>query len=99
MANVPTKSAPVKKESTGTTSSIFAALTVPICLVVSYCIFFFILGDPSHYAGGDVQNGAAQDIYGIVHKGGYLVPIVMGYLLMVIVFSIERFIVIGKATG
>jgi biopolymer transport protein ExbB len=39
------------------------------------------------------------DIYGIVHKGGYLVPLVLGYVLMVIVFSIERFIVIGKATG
>jgi biopolymer transport protein ExbB len=100
MANVPTKpTAPVKKESTGTTSSIFAALTVPICLIVSTLIFVFILGDPSHYKGGDVTNGDANDIYGIVHKGGYLVPIVMGYLLMVIVFSIERFIVIGKATG
>jgi len=98
MANVPTKSAPVKKEG-GSTSSIFAALTVPICLIVSTCIFIFILGDPSHYKGGDPVNGDANDIYGIVHKGGYLVPIVMGYLLMVIVFSIERFIVIGKATG
>ena len=99
MANVPTKpTAPVKKEG-GSTSSIFAALTVPICLIVSTCIFVFILGDPSHYKGGDPTNGDANDIYGIVHKGGYLVPIVMGYLLMVIVFSIERFIVIGKATG
>ncbi len=99
MANVPTKSAPVKKESTGTTSSIFAALTVPICLVVSTLIFFFILGDPSHFKGGDPVNGDANDIYGIVHKGGVLVPVVTGYILMVIVFSIERFIVIGKATG
>eukprot|EP01137_Pigoraptor_chileana_P007556 Opistho-2@53310 len=32
-------------------------------------------------------------------KGGFIVPILMGMLLMVFVFSIERFIVIGKATG
>ena len=38
-------------------------------------------------------------IYGTVHKGGVLVPLVMSYVLMVIVFSIERFIVIGKASG
>ena len=99
MANVPTKSASVTKESSGSSSSIFAALAIPICLVVSFSLFFFILGDPSHYAGGDVEHGAAQDIYGIIHKGGYLVPVVLGYILMVIVFSIERFIVIGKATG
>jgi biopolymer transport protein ExbB len=100
MANVPTKpTAPVKKESTGTTSSIFAALAIPICFIVSFGLFFIVFGDASHYAGGDVEHGAAQDFFGIVHKGGYLVPVVMGYLLMVIVFSIERFIVIGKATG
>jgi len=100
MATVPTKpTAPVKKESTGSASSIFATLAIPICLVVSICLYVFVLGDPSHYAGGDVEHGASQDIYGIVHKGGPLVPIVLGYILMVIVFSIERFIVIGKATG
>ena len=100
MANVPTKpTAPVKKENTGSSSSIFATLTVPICLVISWLIFQFILADPSHYKGGDVTGGEPNDVFGIVHRGGYLVPIVMGYVLMVIVFSIERFIVIGKATG
>jgi len=99
MANVPTKpTAPVKKESSSA-SSIFASLAIIICLAVSLLIFFFILADPSHYKGGDVLNGEPSDIYGIVHRGGYLVPLVMGYVLMVIVFSIERFIVIGKATG
>jgi len=100
MANAPSKpTAPVKKEGSGSTSSIFAALAIPICFAVSISLFVFIFGDPSHYAGGDVEKGAATDIFGIIHKGGYLVPVVMGYLLMVIVFSIERFMVIGKATG
>jgi biopolymer transport protein ExbB len=98
MANVPTKpTAPVKKESSSA-SSIFATLAIPICLAVSCIIFFFVLADPSHYKGGDLAN-EPSDVFGIVHKGGYLVPLVLGYVLMVIVFSIERFIVIGKATG
>ena len=100
MATVPTKpTAPVRKESSGSASGIFATLAIPICLIVSTLLFIFVLGDPSHYAGGDVEHGQAQDIFGIVHKGGPLVPVVLGYILMVIVFSIERFIVIGKATG
>jgi biopolymer transport protein ExbB len=99
MANAPTKpTTPVKKESSSA-SSIFASLTIPICLVVAICIFVFILGDPSNFKGGDVANGYPANIYGTVHKGGVIVPLIMSFLLMVIVFSIERFVVIGKASG
>jgi biopolymer transport protein ExbB len=35
----------------------------------------------------------------MAYKGGFIVPILIGMLLMVFVFSIERLIVIGKATG
>jgi biopolymer transport protein ExbB len=99
MANVPSKpTAPVKKESSSS-SSIFATLAIPICLIVSVCVYIFFLGDSSHFKGGDPTAGDPADVFGIVHKGGVLVPLVMGYVLMVIVFSIERFIVIGKATG
>jgi biopolymer transport protein ExbB len=99
MATAPSKpTAPVKKES-ASSSGIFATLAIPICFAVTILLFIFIFGDQSHYAGGDVENGKATDIFGIIHKGGPLVPVVMGYILMVIVFSIERFMVIGKATG
>jgi len=99
MATAPTKpSTPVKKESSGA-SSTFALLTIPICIIVAILIFVFILGDPSHYAGGDVENAQKMDVFGTVHRGGYLVPLIMSFVLMVIVFSIERAIVIGKATG
>lgn len=99
MATAPTKpTTPVKKESSST-SGMFAVLTIPICIIVGILIFTFILGDPSHYAGGDVEKGNPQDVYGTVHRGGKLVPIIMSFVLMVIVFSIERAIVIGKAAG
>lgn len=101
MATAPTKpTTPVKpvKESSSA-SGLFASLAIPICLAVSVIIFMFILGDSSHYKGGDVEHGEPTDIFGIVHKGGVLVPLVMSYVLMVIVFSIERFVVIGKASG
>jgi biopolymer transport protein ExbB len=35
----------------------------------------------------------------MVYKGGFIVPILLGMLLMVIVFSIERYFVIAKAAG
>ncbi|MDB5156538.1 MAG: exbB [Mucilaginibacter sp.] len=98
MANAPTKPTTVKKESSSA-SGMFATLTIPLCIIVSILIFFIILADPSHYKGGDVAAGEPVDPFGIIHRGGYLVPLVMSYVLMVIVFSIERFIVIGKASG
>ncbi|HEY2582851.1 MAG TPA: MotA/TolQ/ExbB proton channel family protein, partial [Mucilaginibacter sp.] len=98
MANAPTKpTTPVKKESSA--SGMFATLTIPICIVVAILIFIFVLGDTSHYEGGDVKNGTPSDLFGTVHRGGIIVPLIMSYLLIVIVFSIERFVVIGKASG
>ncbi|RYU89475.1 MotA/TolQ/ExbB proton channel family protein [Mucilaginibacter terrigena] len=99
MANAPTKpTTPVKESSSA--SGAFATLTIPICIVVAICIFVFILGHPSHYKGGDPANEPNPgDLFGTVHKGGVIVPLIMSYLLMVIVFSIERFVVIGKASG
>src|ERR1700753_902339 len=98
MANAPTKpTAPVKKEG-ASNSSMFATLTIPICIVVAILIYIFILGDPSHYTGGDT-SAEPVDYYGTVHRGGTIVPLIMSYLLIVITFSIERFVVIGKASG
>jgi biopolymer transport protein ExbB len=100
MANAPTKpTTPVKKESSSA-SGAFATLTIPICIAVAVLIYIFVLGDGSHYKGGDPENDVNPgDYFGIIHKGGVIVPIIMSYLLMVIVFSIERAIVIGKASG
>ncbi|MDB5125201.1 MAG: flagellar motor protein MotA [Mucilaginibacter sp.] len=98
MANAPTKpTSPVKKESSS--SGMFATLTIPICIVVAILIFILILGDASHFEGGDVEKGTPIDFFGRIHRGGNLVPVILSYLIMVIVFSIERFIVIGKASG
>src|SRR5476651_738114 len=98
MANAPApKPTTVKKESSGS-ASMFSSLAIPICFVVALCTFIFFLGDPSHFKGGN-PDGDTNDIFGLIHKGGVIVPIIMTMLLMVIVFSIERFIVISKASG
>jgi len=97
MANAPTKpTSPVKKEASA--SGLFATLTIPICIVVAILIYIFVLGDASHFTGGDT-SAEPTDYYGTVHRGGTIVPLIMSYLLIVITFSIERFVVIGKASG
>jgi biopolymer transport protein ExbB len=57
------------------------------------------MGAPANFEGGDPEKGHPLNTLGMVYKGGFIVPVLLGMLLMVIVFSIERFIVISKAAG
>ncbi|MES2828317.1 MAG: MotA/TolQ/ExbB proton channel family protein [Bacteroidota bacterium] len=99
MANAP-KPATVKKESSSSASNLFATLTIPICIIIGICIYKFILGDPTNFIDDNAENLPKVGNYaGMAYKGGFIVPVLMGMLLMVIVFSVERLIVIGKATG
>ncbi|WP_442589399.1 MotA/TolQ/ExbB proton channel family protein [Pedobacter sp. AW31-3R] len=99
MANAP-KPTTVKNESSATASNLFATLVIPICLIIGALLYKFVLGDPKNFIDDNIENLPKIGNYaGMAYKGGVIVPILMGMLLMVIVFSVERFIVIGKATG
>lgn len=97
MANAP-KPTTAKKESSG--SSIFASLTIVICILIGIVLWRFVMGDGSNFEGGDnAGHPLPGNYFGMIYKGGYIVPVLMGLFLMVIVFSFERFFVISKATG
>src|SRR5690606_11952152 len=98
MANAP-KPTTAKKESSG--SNIFASLSVVICIIIGFLLWKFVMGNPVNFEGGDPENGhpLPGNYFGMVYKGGYVVPVLMGLFLMVVVFSFERFFVISKAAG
>ncbi|MDQ8006339.1 MAG: MotA/TolQ/ExbB proton channel family protein [Pedobacter sp.] len=99
MANAP-KPTPAKKEGSSSASNLFATLVIPICIVIGILIFKFVLGDANNFIDNNVDNLPKQGNYaGMAYKGGPIVAILIGLLLMTIVFSVERMIVIGKATG
>lgn len=86
-----------KKSSAG---DYFAPITLVLIFIISVLIYVFVLGNGSHFEGGSNLNEPLPgDYMGTVYKGGFVVPILMTMLLAVLVFSIERFITIGKATG
>jgi len=100
MANAP-KPTPAKKESSSKGSNVFASLAIIICLIVGALVWKFVMGDPSNFQGGDPEHGDPMpgNYYAMVYKAGYIVPVLLGLLLMVIVFSFERFFVISRAAG
>jgi biopolymer transport protein ExbB len=83
--------------------SAFAGLAIVIILIVSFILYYTVLGSPSNFEGGNVDNHPVQEGFGkwlgTIYKGGIIVPILMSMFLMVITFSIERFITIARATG
>ena len=99
MANAPKTTSPAKQES-GNSSNLFASLSIVICFVVGYLVWQFVMGNPSNFIDNDPANQPLPGNYaGMVYHAGVVVPILLGLFLMVFVFSIERFIVIGKASG
>jgi biopolymer transport protein ExbB len=58
------------------------------------------MGDGSHFEGGTSEGHPLPgDYFGIVYKGGVIVPVLMTCFLTSLTFSIERMITIGKAKG
>jgi len=90
----------VEKQGSSKGSNVFAGLAIITCLIVGYLVWEFIMGHPSNFEKGDPNGHPLPGNYlGMVYKGGFVVPILMGLFLMSVVFSIERFLVISKASG
>lgn len=89
----------VKKESGSGLSGMFSAIIIVACVFVGWMVWNFLMGSPSNFEGGDPEKGHPLNTLGMVYKGGFIVPILLGMLLMVVVFSIERYFVIAKAAG
>ena len=76
-----------------------------LCLVAGYCIWRFLMGNPSGFTA-PASDGwfwpthkGPKNAFSSIYEGGIIVPVLIGMFLMVVVFSIERFLTISKALG
>jgi biopolymer transport protein ExbB len=87
------------------TSNSISVIAPIVCLVAGYLIWRFILGAPENFAKPDLSGGfwpshkGPKGAWYRMYEGGIIVPLLIGCLLMVVTFSIERFLTISKATG
>lgn len=76
-----------------------------LCIVAGYVIWRFVLGNPSNFENPDPAGGFWPHHLGPksalvrMYEGGIIVPVLMANFLVVVVFTIERFLTISKATG
>lgn len=89
-----------KKAESGQFSRVFAYLVIPILLVVAILIFNFVLGSPSNFENGNPKGHPLPNNYfGMMYKGGTMVPILMANFLLVMAVFLERFFTITAASG
>lgn len=80
--------------------SVFAAVVIPLEILLAIAIYVYVLGNPANFQGNDPVNHPLPGNYlGIVYKGGFIVPILISLLMMVLTFGIERILTISRAKG
>jgi biopolymer transport protein ExbB len=78
----------------------FAGLVILSAVIVGILVYTFILGNGNNFEGGSHDNKPlAGNLLGTMYKGGWIVPILIGIVLIVLTFAIERFLTIQAAKG
>ncbi len=85
-------------------SDMFAMLAIPICFVLAVLIYKFVFGNANNFIDGNIEKDpvgspSSNHYFGVIYKGGFIVPLLLTSLFVVIVVSIERFMTLGKAAG
>ncbi|AYO56948.1 flagellar motor protein MotA [Chryseobacterium sp. 6424] len=90
------------------------ALIIPILIAIGIAIYLFVLGSPGNFKADPRLEGLSSVAFsgletkelhpgdgfmGIIYMGGPIVPILISFMIIVIVFSIERALVLRKAAG
>jgi len=89
-----------KSEGNGI-GSFFSATVILSSIIVSTLVYMFVMGSPSNFEGGDPVLGhpLPGNTLAIIYKGGFIVPILMSIVVIILAFSIERFMTLSKAKG
>ncbi|MBK9984781.1 MAG: MotA/TolQ/ExbB proton channel family protein [Saprospiraceae bacterium] len=91
---------PEKAASSGSFSTLFASVLIPVAIIIGFIVFYTILGSPSNFEDGNPKGHPIPGNYlGMMFKGGYLVPILMGLMMIVLAVIVERFMTIRVASG
>jgi len=80
--------------------NVFAVSAILIAFVVAYILFTTVMGNPVNFEGGNNKGQALEgNFLGIIYRGGFIVPVLMTCVLVLIIFIIERIITLSRAKG
>jgi biopolymer transport protein ExbB len=80
--------------------SAFATGAILIALAIAFLIYFLVLGNPVNFEGGNPDGHPIPGNYmAMVYKGGYIVPLLITLVIVLLTFAIERAFTLRKAKG
>ena len=99
-----TKSIKESKSKTNKTisgfSSIVSFLVMALALIVGIIIYDKIFGDPANFIDGELRGEPKENnFYGVIYKGGFIVPGLVAINIIILIFSLERMITLLLANG
>jgi len=81
-------------------SSVFAVSALLVALAVAIVVFVFVMGNPANFAGNNPEGAPLPgNFLGMIYKGGFIVPLLITAILVLLTFTIERLITIEVARG
>ncbi len=88
------------KKTAGGFSALVGAIAIVIALVIGILVYKFIFGNPANFIDNKPENEPIQGNYlGIIYKGGFIVPMLLSIVLISIIYTVERFVTLGKIKG
>jgi len=88
------------KKTSGGFTSLIATLSIAIALVVGIVVYMYVFGKETNFVDNNPELEAKEGNYfGIIYKGGIIVPLLIAMNLVVVIFSIERFVTLARAKG
>jgi len=94
-----TKETVIESRKSSKKGGLNAPITILILIAIAICIYVFVLGNPDNFTSPDRKEPKEGNFMGIIYMGGYIVPILIGFVLMVVVFTVDRLFALSKASG
>lgn len=78
----------------------FNVIVITLALVISFYIYYGVMGNPSNFMDPlTKQEPKAGNVLATIYTGGFLVGLLLSFILISATFVVERFLSIKKAQG
>ena len=80
-------------------NSLFVIIVILLSLLTGVLFYLFVMGSPDNFLDAAMTKPKHDSTLGKMYLGGFIVPILIGLLIMIFAFTIERFLSLKKAAG
>jgi biopolymer transport protein ExbB len=88
------------KKGSGALGAIFNLVAIVLAYVVAYFIWKNVMGNPVNFEGNNPEGHPLPgNLLATIYKGGFIVPLLIACILVLLTFTFERLITLTRASG